>query len=563
MTPRDRETTLIPPMRPRPLILNVDDDPANRYVKTRSLQVGEMEVLEADSGATALELIRQRQPVLVLLDVNLPDVDGLEVCRRIKTTWPDVIVIQISATAISSADKVLGLESGADCYLTTPVEPMELIAVTRAMLRLRHAEAEAQEASERCRMIVESAVDYAIFTFGLDAKVTTWNSGAQAILGYPPEEIIGEPCAHIFMQDDIAADVPAAEMRAAHTGASVRAERWHRRRDGTRFWSSGRTVALRDRRGDVAGYLKILYDRSVEKQARDALEALNTDLEHRVAERTRDLAEANQRLRAEIVERERDGEQIRQLQKMEALGQLTGGIAHDFNNLLTAILGGLEVTRRRTEDPRSLRLIDSSISAAQRGAKLIAQLMAFARKQNLHVEYLPVITLVREMAELLERSVGTAVRTVYDLAPDTWPVMADANQVQTALLNLAINARDAMPDGGVLRIASNNVEVQHAEADLEPGAYACLTVQDNGTGMSEDVKQRLFEPFFTTKDVGKGTGLGLAQVYGFARQSGGSVRVQSTLGQGTTITILLPRALDQAADEPAVGAYDTAGSPPR
>jgi PAS domain S-box-containing protein len=534
--------------RTRPLVLNVDDDAANRYVKTRSLSLGEMEVLEAEDGMTALALIAKRHPSLVLLDVNLPDVDGLEVCRRIKANWPDIIVVQISATAISTADKVIGLESGADCYLTTPVEPMELIAVARAMLRLRHAETQAQEAGERYRMIVESAVDYAIFTCGLDGRITSWNSGAQAVLGYAPEDIIGEPCARIFMADDVGADVPEAEMRAAHDGMSVRAERWHRRRDGTRFWSSGRMVALRDRRGEVAGYLKILYDRSVEKQARDALEALNSALEDRVGERTRDLAEANEKLRSEIAERERASEQIRQLQKMEALGQLTGGIAHDFNNLLTAILGGLEVTRRRTEDPRSLRLIDSSISAAQRGAKLIAQLMAFARKQNLRLEYLPLNTLVREMHELLERSVGGAVRLEYDMAPDAWPVMADASQVQTALLNLAINARDAMPSGGTLRIASGNLCVEDAEADLPAGEYATVVVQDSGTGMSEEVQARLFEPFFTTKEVGKGTGLGLAQVYGFVRQSGGTVRVYSVVGEGTTITILLPRATSPATE---------------
>jgi PAS domain S-box-containing protein len=534
--------------RTRPLVLNVDDDAANRYVKTRSLSLGEMEVLEAEDGMTALALIAKRHPSLVLLDVNLPDVDGLEVCRRIKANWPDIIVLQISATAISTADKVIGLESGADCYLTTPVEPMELIAVARAMLRLRHAETQAQEAGERYRMIVESAVDYAIFTCGLDGRITSWNSGAQAVLGYAPEDIIGEPCARIFMADDVGADVPEAEMRAAHDGMSVRAERWHRRRDGTRFWSSGRMVALRDRRGEVAGYLKILYDRSVEKQARDALEALNSELEDRVGERTRDLAEANEKLRSEIAERARASEQIRQLQKMEALGQLTGGIAHDFNNLLTAILGGLEVTRRRTEDPRSLRLIDSSISAAQRGAKLIAQLMAFARKQHLRMEYLPLNTLVREMHELLERSVGGAVRLEYDMAPDAWPVMADASQVQTALLNLAINARDAMPSGGTLRIASGNLCVEDAEADLPAGEYATVVVQDSGTGMSEEVQARLFEPFFTTKEVGKGTGLGLAQVYGFVRQSGGTVRVYSVVGEGTTITILLPRATSPATE---------------
>ena len=537
-----------------PLVLNVDDDPANRYVKTRSLRMGGMEVIEAEDGASALAVIAERQPLLVLLDVNLPDVNGLEVCRRIKQSWPEIVVIQISATAISSAEKIGGLESGADCYLTTPVEPLELIAVTHAMLRLRQAETRAQEAHERYRMIVESAVDYAIFTCGLDGRVTSWNSGAEAILGYTPDQSVGQPCARIFMADDVAADVPETEMRSARAGIGVRAERWHRRRDGTRFWSSGRMVPLRDRRGEVAGFLKILYDRTVEKDARDALEALNAELENRVAERTRELAAANERLRAEIAERERTGEQIRQLQKMEALGQLTGGIAHDFNNLLTAILGGLEVTRLRIEDPRTLRMIDSSVSAAQRGAKLIAQLMAFARRQNLELDYLPINDLLQEMRELLERSVGSAVTLTFDFAPDVWPVLADASQVQTAVLNLAINARDAMPEGGALRIATGNTLIRGPVdgTDVPPGDYATLSVEDTGTGMSDEVKGRLFEPFFTTKELGKGTGLGLAQVYGFVRQSGGDVRVDSVLGRGTKITILLPKAVETAGEAAAV-----------
>jgi len=536
-----------------PLVLNVDDDAANRYVKTRSLQMGGFQVIEAADGNTALAMTARQQPLVVLLDVNLPDLNGLEVCRRIKECWPEIIVIQISATAISSAERIVGLESGGDCYLTTPVEPLELIAVTRAMLRLRNAEIRAQEAHERYRMIVESAVDYAIFTCDLDGRITSWNSGAEAILGYRPEEIIGEPCARIFMPDDAAAGVPEAEMQGAVSGISVRAERWHRRRDGSRFWSSGRMVPLRNRRGEVAGYLKILYDRSVEKEARDALEALNAVLEDRVAERTRALEAANEQLRAEFAERERTAEQIRQLQKMEALGHLTGGIAHDFNNLLTAILGGLEVTRMRIEDQRTLKLIDSSISAAQRGAKLIAQLMAFARRQNLQVEYLPINTLVEEMRELLARSVGGRVTLAFEFAPDAWPVMADASQVQTAILNLAINARDAMPEGGNLRISTCNtlIETPPFGTDLAPGEYVTLTVADTGTGMTEEVKARLFEPFFTTKEVGKGTGLGLAQVYGFVRQSGGDVQVHTTLGQGTMITILLPRAVETIAEDAA------------
>lgn len=528
--------------RSRPLVLNVDADPAHRARKTQSLLMGDMEVIEAENGISALALVAERQPALVLLDVALPDAGGLDICRRIKANRADIVVIQVSSTTISAAEKIAGLDSGADCYLTPPVEPPELVAMVRAMLRLCRAEGQAQEAEERFRMIVESAVDYAIFTCGLDGRVASWNMGAQAVLGYPPEEIIGEPCARIFMAEDVIAGVPDNEMRTAHQGLSVRSERWHRRRDGTRFWSSGRMVALRDRRGAVAGYLKILYDRTVENDARDALQVLNQELEHRVAERTRDLAAANDRLRAEIQERDKASEQIRQLQKMEALGHLTGGIAHDFNNLLTAILGGLEVTRRRIEDPRSLRLIDSCISAAQRGARLIAQLMAFARKQNLHAECLSLNTLVHEMRELIERSVGTAVRLKYDLAADVWPVLADANQVQIAMLNLAINARDAMPDGGVLRIATGNISVTVAEPELPAGDYAALSVRDNGTGMPPEVRVRLFEPFFTTKDVGKGTGLGLAQIYGFVRQSGGGVRVDTVAGEGTAITILLPRS---------------------
>jgi PAS domain S-box-containing protein len=529
--------------RPRPLILIVDGDAANRAFKSRSLQTSEIEVLEAGDGATALALPAGRQPTLVLLERNAPE---LALCQRIRTEWPDTVIIQIAAADQIAAAKRSGeWQGGADCTLTPPIEPLELVAVTRAMLRLRHAGA--REAGEDDHVIPECAVDHAIITWALDGRVTSWNFGAEAILGHTPEDIIGEPCTRIFMADDVLAGVHAAEMRSAHGGISARTERWHRHRDGSRLWCSGRMLTSRDRGGEVVGYLKILYDRTMEKIARDALEALELEFEHRVAERTRALTEANERLRAEIDQPGRAGDQIRQLHKMEALGQLTGGIAHDFNNLLTAILGGLEVTRRRVDDARTVRLIDSSISAAQRGAKLIAQLQAFARKQNLHPEHLSLNTLVRDMHDLLQSSVGAPVRLVHNLADDVWPVLADANQVQTTLLNLAINARDAMPDGGTLRIGSGNTRVQIADADLAAGDYATLTVQDSGTGMTPDVQARVFEPFFTTKEIGKGTGLGLAQVYGFVRQSGGSIRMHSEPGQGTTFTILLPRAVSSEA----------------
>jgi PAS domain S-box-containing protein len=532
------------------LVLNVDDDEAVRYVKTRSLKLGGFPVQEASDGATALLMVEQMHPAIVLLDVKLPDISGLDVCRQIKQRWPDIIVIQVSASFVSSSDRVVGLESGADCYLTAPLEPAELIAVARAMLRLRLAEQAAQESGERFRMIVESAVDYAIFTCGLDGRITSWNPGAEALLQYTPEEIIGQPHGRIFTGEDVAADVPEMELRSVRGGRSVAAERWHRRRDGTLFWSSGRMVPLRDRTGEVAGFLKILHDRTAEKQARDDLVALNGQLESRVAERTRMLAEANLHLRQEIEERVRTEEQVRQLQKIEALGQLTGVIAHDFNNLLTAILGGLEVTRRRINDERTVRLVDSAMGAAERGARLVRQLLAFARRQDLELAPVALNPLIMGMRDLLERSIGPSVRMEFSLDDELWPAMADANQMQAALLNLAINARDAMPEGGSLMIGTRNLPGDSAATDAG-GDCVEVSVSDSGTGMSDDVRARVFEPFFTTKEAGRGTGLGLAQVYGFVRQCGGDIALESAVGQGTTIRLHLPRSAEQPADRSA------------
>ncbi len=541
----------------RPLVLNVDNDTAGRTANTSCLRLAQLSVIEAIDRTTALASIRQDRPSLVLLFNDLPDGRGVEICRQIKREWPDIIVIRVSAAAVITAEQVIGGDSGADCYLTSPVEPVELIAVTRAMLRLRNAEIQTQESGEHYRVMVESALDDAIFTCGLDGRMTSWNAGAQAIFGYARAEAIGQPAARIFTADEVISDQPEQEMRAARHHTIVQGERWHRRRDGSRFWSSSRMVSLRGGSGQIVGYLKIVSDRSAEKQARDALEALTAELDGRVADRTRDLRAANERLIGEIAERKATEDQFRHLQKIEALGQLTGGLAHDFNNLLTAILGGLEVIRRRIDDPRTLRLVDSSVSAAERGARLIAQLVAFAGRQKLHVERVVLNTLVTEMLALLEPGVGSAVTLSLDLHADAWPVLADAAQVQTALLNLTSNACDAMPAGGTLWIITGNEIVADADSGraLAAGDYGTLCVRDTGTGMSETVLTRLFEPFFTTKEAGKGTGLGLAHVYGFARQSGGDVRVISTLGQGTSITLLLPRAVDAAttAVDPAGG----------
>jgi PAS domain S-box-containing protein len=401
--------------------------------------------------------------------------------------------------------------------------------------------------AERLRVSVENAEDCAILTCCPDGFITSWNHGADVIFGYGKHEIVGQPYASLIAGDDGGGTLLQA-MQAARLEPHVRSERWHQRRDGSRFWAHGRMAPLHDRAGAIAGYIEILHDRSAERQSREALEAMNAELEQRIAERTAELAAANERLVAEMAERERTEVQLRQAQKIEALGHLTGGIAHDFNNLLTAIMGGLEVIRMRTQDPRTLRLIDSSMNAAARGASLITQLRAFAGRQRLNTEVVALNTLVGDMREQLNGIAGHTVVISLALDPGAWPVLADPEQVRVALVNLTANARETMTGGGSLHIATGNESVGPATAtpSLAPGDYGTLAVRDDGQGMTEEAMARLFEPFFTTKDVGKGSGLGLAQVYGFVRQSGGDIRVVSHPGQGTSLTLLLPRAVEPA-----------------
>ncbi|MCG2641410.1 MULTISPECIES: ATP-binding protein [Bradyrhizobium] len=276
------------------------------------------------------------------------------------------------------------------------------------------------------------------------------------------------------------------------------------------------------------------------------LKRMADTLERRVGERTAQLSEANKRLREEMVERERTEVALRQAQKMEAVGQLTGGIAHDFNNLLMAIIGNLELIARRVEDERIQRYVRNAMHAAQRGAKLVGQLLSFSRKQRLAPEPVDVNQLVDTVAEMLSRTLGASIRVDVVTQKDLWPALVDATQLELMLLNLAINARDAMPEGGLLTIETSFLHgvPEDLRTDLKAGEYVCIAVKDTGTGMPPDVLARAFDPFFTTKEPGKGTGLGLSQVYGFARQSGGTAKIESELGRGTVVRILLPRSTD-------------------
>ena len=292
----------------------------------------------------------------------------------------------------------------------------------------------------------------------------------------------------------------------------------------------------------------------------EARERASNELEALVVERTIELERANQELRTQMAERARIEETLRQAQKIEAIGQLTGGIAHDFNNLLMVIAGGLDMLDRRADPERRERLMAGMRQAAQRGTALTRQLLAFSRRQSLAPESVDLVLRIGRMRELLDRSLSGDVHVDVQFSPDLWPVEVDPGELELVILNLAVNARDAMPDGGSILIEASNAPNETVQG--HQGDFVRLTVTDSGTGIPEEVRARVFDPFFTTKEIGKGSGLGLAQVYGFARQSGGTVWIESECGRGTRVIMLLPRSTrvpeQPAADERGV---DTPGDP--
>ena len=275
-------------------------------------------------------------------------------------------------------------------------------------------------------------------------------------------------------------------------------------------------------------------------EARKAAE----QLEQAVRERTQELWEANQALKAEAAEREAAEAQLRQVQKMEAVGQLTGGIAHDFNNMLAVVVGGIDLALRRLNGPRRevMMHLNNAMEGATRAAALTRRLLSFARSEPLLPERVDSNELIEGMSDLLDRTLGEQIHIDVDLASSAWPIYVDPHQLENAIVNLAVNARDAMEGKGVMRISTENVKLGHSEVgDIRAGDYVKISVSDTGCGMPPDVLDRAFEPFFTTKPVGKGTGLGLSQIFGFAHQSGGEVGIESAVGEGTTVSIYLPR----------------------
>ena len=419
-------------------------------------------------------------------------------------------------------------------------------------LRAARAEEELRRSKSQIAAILAIAAD-AIITLDKDLRIAQFNSGAEAIFGYAKDEIVGRSLDTLIPErfrsahsDHIRA-FAASGVAARRMG--VRAEIFGQRKDGSEFPAEASIAQLSV--GDERVYMALLRDITERKRIEEMLAQSRADLEVRVAERTKALEQESRR-------REETQAALIQAQRMEAFGQLTGGIAHDFNNLLTIVLGNLELLEPKLSGEAERELLGRAADAAQMGARLTSRLLSFARRRRLAPALLNLNDLVLGLAELLKRSLGEHVTLTTVLAGSLWPTRADPSEVENAVLNLAINARDAMPQGGKLVIETRNVTVDAAEATpgLRPGDFVRISVSDTGTGMDADTLKRAFEPFFTTKE-GRGTGLGLSTIYGFARQSGGQVTIKSAPGSGTTVNLYLPRdgtaaALRSAETAPSV-----------
>jgi PAS domain S-box-containing protein len=390
--------------------------------------------------------------------------------------------------------------------------------VTRDVTERAETRERLSASEARFSQLVNAVVDYAIFQLDPQGYVLTWNTGAERIKGYSAAEIVGQHFSQFYTEEDRRAGVPEQGLATAAREGRFEVEGLRLRKDGSRFHALVVIDPIRDEHGDLVGFAKV---------TRDITERYDTQ---RVLKETQ--------------------EQLAASQKMEAVGQLSGGIAHDFNNLLMIVLGNLETIERSIKTLHAghsnlQRAVKNALRGANRAAVLTSRLLAFSRRQALSPKQLDLNKFLPGAAEFMQRSLGENVEVQAVGSAGLWPVEVDPNYLESALLNLAINARDAMPEGGKITIEAANIfadeEYCHKNPEIAPGPYVAISLSDTGHGMSPDILSRVFEPFFTTKDPGQGTGLGLSQVYGFVKQSGGHVKIYSEVDEGTTVKIYLPR----------------------
>jgi PAS domain S-box-containing protein len=390
--------------------------------------------------------------------------------------------------------------------------------ITRDITERRAAQDAMRESERQFRLLVAGVTDYAIYMLDPNGLITSWNAGAERIKGYAPDEIIGQHFSRFYTERDRAAGAPARALFTAASEGRFEAEGWRVRKDGTMFWANVVLDPIRDEQGGLIGFAKVTRDITERRNAQLALQEAQSQRAH--------------------------------AQKIEALGQLTGGVAHDFNNLLMVVSGHIQTIKKAVaHDAKVARAAEAIALAAQRGESLTRQLLTFSRRQTINPTVLEIGKRIEAFRTMLASSMGEPVRLITAVDADVWPVKVDPSELELALVNLALNARDAMPDGGVISVTAENASLARGDtaANIE-GDFVALRVIDTGSGIAPDVLGRVFDPFFTTKQLDKGNGLGLSQVHGFVHQSGGTVTIDSELGRGTTVTLYLPRAHESAIE---------------
>ena len=500
-------------------LLIVDDNAATRYALRRRLESHHYRVLEAGTGQEGLDLIASEKIDGLILDVNLPDMSGFDIVRELRADPLTALlpVVHVSAASIETGDIITGLDAGADAYLIHPVDPDVLLATLRTLLRVRDTEYALRESEARFREIFVN-ISAPIAVMDPQLKVHECNHAfAQLILDNRNPDAL---------QECFAADQQTViEELCLRLAAG---ERW---KGSLRMQVEGQ---IRETEWQISPYrragLSLVFVEDV------------TEHRHRDRHQQAELANATHQLA-------RTEAQLLQAQKMDALGKLTGGIAHDFNNLLTGIITSLELIKKRIDNQRTDKVLgyaDAALSSALSAAGLTNRLLAFARQQPLDTRPIDINAHVRSLEELLVRTIGEHIALKLELTHSPAVAMVDPIQLESAVLNLVINARDALPKGGNIWVTTYPA-YSNGNLKLENGPYVALSVRDNGVGIEHSVIDKVFDPFFTTKPLGQGTGLGLSTIYGFARQSGGDAQIRSVTRQGTEVTIMLPAASGPAS----------------